>query len=78
MRKYRLYAVIALLVVPSIMVSGPGFSTSDLPTIDGNAKPFLQPTCPVEGGFGCFNGSQPSPVTFCRQFMQIFFGPRTN
>ncbi len=75
MKKYRLYAVAALLVAPSILVSGSGYSTSNLPEIDSTAKPFLQPNCPVGGAFGCFNGSQPSPVTFCSQFMQMFFRP---
>jgi len=78
MKKYRLYAVVALLVAPSILVSGPGFSTSSLPEIDATAKPFLQPNCPVNGGFGCFNGSLPSPFSFCTQFMQMFLRSGTN
>ena len=75
MKKHRMYAVVVLLAAPSILVSGPGFSTPSLPEIDGTAKPFLQQNCPVEGGYGCFNSSQSSPVTFCRQFMQMFLHP---
>ena len=75
MRKYRLYAVAALLVAPSILISGPGLSTSYLPEISGSTNPIRQASCPVEGGIGCFNGSQPPPVAICRQFMQMFQRP---
>jgi hypothetical protein len=75
MKKYRVYAVVLLLAAPSILVSGPGFSTSSLPAIDGNVKPLLQQNCPVEGDSGCFNSLRPSPVAFCRQFMQMFLRP---
>ena len=75
MKKYRIYAIATLLVVPSILVSGPGLSTSSLPEIDGTTNPFQQQRCPTGGGFGCFSGSRPSPVTFCRQFMQMFLRP---
>ena len=75
MKKYRLYTVATLLTASSMLVSGPGFSTSGLPEIDATAKPFLQQNCPVEGGFGCFNGPQQVPFAFCRQFMQIFLRP---
>ena len=75
MKKYRLYAVTALLLAPSILLSSPGFSTSSPPRIDGGTQPFQQQSCPTGGGFGCFTGSRPSPVTFCRQFMQMFLRP---
>ena len=75
MRKYRIYAVVALLAVPSMLVSSPGFSTSRLPQIGDAATSVQQQNCPVGGGFGCFNGAQPSPVTICRQFMQMFLRP---
>ena len=75
MKKYRLYAVVALLVAPSILVSSPGFSTSELPRIDGGGQAFQQQNCPTGGGFGCFNGSSPSPISFCKQFMQMFLRP---
>jgi hypothetical protein len=75
MKKYRLYAVVALLVAPSILVSSPGFSTSVLPRIDGGTQALQQQSCPTGGGFGCFGSSRPSPVTFCRQFMQMFLRP---
>ena len=78
MKKYRVYAVVVLLTAPSILISGPGLSTSSLPEIGSTGKPFLQQNCPVEGGFGCFNGSQLPPVSFCRQFMQMFLRPPSN
>lgn len=72
MKKLRMYAVVALLVAPSMLFSGSGLTSSSLPQIDDSAKPFLQPNCPVQGGYGCFGGSQPPPITFCKQFMQMF------
>ena len=78
MKNYRVYAVVVLLTAPSILISGPGLSTSSLPEIGSTEKPFLQQNCPVQGGFGCFNSSQPSPVSFCRQFMQMFLRPASN
>ena len=78
MKNYRVYAIVLLLTAPSILISSPGLSTSDLPQIGNTEKPFLQQNCPVEGGFGCFNGSQPPPVTFCLQFMQMFLRPPGN
>lgn len=74
MNKYRLYAVAALLLAPSIVLSGPGSINSSLPEIDSSVNPYQQQNCPVEGGFGCFNGSRPPPVAFCQQFMQMFLG----
>jgi hypothetical protein len=78
MKKFRLYAVAALIAAPSILFSGPGLSTSSLPEIGGTAKTLQQPNCPAGGGYGCFNSTRPSPFTFCRQFMQMFLRPVTN
>jgi hypothetical protein len=78
MKKYRLYAVAALLLAPSILFSAPGSTAASLPEIDSGAKPFLQPNCPVQSGNGCFGGSLPTPATFCRQFMQMFKRPGAN
>ncbi len=75
MKKYRLYAVAALLAAPSILVSSPGFSTSRLPQIGDATSSIQQQNCPVGGGFGCFNSALPSPTTICQQFMQMFIRP---
>jgi hypothetical protein len=75
MKKYKLYAATALIVAPAVLFSGSGLSDSSLPAIGNRAQPVLQPNCPVEGGFGCFGSSRPSPVSFCRQLMQMFVRP---
>ena len=78
MKKFRLYAVVALLVAPSIALSDPRSSTSSLPQIDSSDNPYQQQSCPVGGGFGCFNGTRPPPLAFCQQFMQMFLGRKVN
>lgn len=75
MKKYRLYAIAALLAVPSMLVSGPGLSTSSLPAIDAGASAQQRQNCPVEGGYGCFSGARPSPFSICQKFMQMFMRP---
>jgi hypothetical protein len=75
MKKYKLYAAAALIVAPSILFSGSGLSDSSLPAIGNSTQSVLQPNCPVEGGFGCFGSSRPSPISFCRQFMHMFMRP---
>ena len=58
MKKFRTLVAAALLVLPSLLVSSPGYSTAELPAIDPGASPLQQQHCPVENGVGCggFNG----------------------
>lgn len=54
MRRYRLFTVAALLVLPSIFVSSPGYSALQLPGINA-AGPMQQQNCPTGRQYGCFN-----------------------
>jgi len=54
MRKHKLFAVTALLVLPSIFVSSTGYSASQLPGINP-AGPIQQQNCPTGRQYGCFN-----------------------
>ena len=55
MKRYKLLVAAALLALPSMFVSGPGYSTSQLPEINAAAGQYRQQTCPSERGYGCFN-----------------------
>ena len=57
MKKHRILAAAALLVLPSVLFSGSGYSNSQLPQIDADASRFGQQSCPVDnGGCGGLNG----------------------
>lgn len=53
MKKNNLFAVAALVVLPSIFVSSTGFSASQLPPISSSGAT-QQQTCPSGSQFGCF------------------------
>ena len=53
MNKYRTFAAVSLIVLPSILFSSPGYSTAELPAIDASANRLGQQSCPVESGSGC-------------------------
>lgn len=46
---------VALLALPSMFVSSPGYSISRLPEISAAAGQYRQQTCPTGTGVGCFN-----------------------
>ncbi len=53
MKKYRIFAAATLIVLPSMLYSSIGYSTSELPAIDPGASRLGQQNCPVENGSGC-------------------------
>ncbi len=54
MRNFRLFTVVALLILPSIFASNPGYSASQLPGIN-TMGPIQQQNCPTGKPYGCFN-----------------------
>ena len=62
MRKFRVFTVVALVVLPTIFASTPGYSAAQLPWINTEAGPVQQPYCPSGNQFGCFGPSTPTGV----------------
>lgn len=54
MKKYRLFAAIALLALPSMIFSTAGHSTSRLPEIGTSTQQFGRQSCPTGSEQGCF------------------------
>ena len=60
MRRYRLFAAVALIVLPSILGSSPVRSNSMMPWINNAAGPISQPNCPTGSQNGCFAPVNPT------------------
>ena len=59
MRRYRLLAAAALIVLPSILVSSPVPSAPQMPWINTAGGPISQPNCPTGSQYGCFGQGVP-------------------
>ena len=55
MRKYKIFAAVALLAVPFLLTPVLVSSASQLPWIQAPSGSFQQPLCPTGRQFGCFN-----------------------
>lgn len=54
MKKSRILTAAALLALPSMLISSPGYSTSSLPEIGAQAGFYQQQSCPNGNQGGCF------------------------
>ncbi len=90
MKPYRTLTAATLILLPSLLFTGPGYSTSELPAIDAAALREGQPSCPTENPAGCGGLAGASPllgqvfgradrfrrerIETCLQFMQRLRG----